>query len=98
MITDVPLLHYKSLVSWTPKIGDLVIKYGWISRTKWFGLVKEIDKDGTIELVTEGTMILVAKLPANVKTIKMHYTDITGSYISSYSVMQNTDKTSIWYL
>ncbi len=95
---QLPLMHYKGISTWVPKVGDIIIKYGWLTRTKWFGVIKEIDKEGNLNLVTAGSMLLLAKLPANASVLVLHHTNISSEMIGSYAVMQHTPAATIWYI
>jgi hypothetical protein len=54
----VDLIQYISLRKYVPRIGDVIIRHGWMVRTKWFGVIVDILPDGTLRLA-QGSMPLL---------------------------------------
>lgn len=100
---NIELIHYRALNDWVPKIGDIVIKHGWIQRTKWFGVVNFMHPDGNMQVVCDGMMRLLVttrpeEMQSKVKIIDPN--EIKSSVAGSYSVMQQDKATNapIWYI
>ena len=100
---DIELLHYRPIVDWRPTIGDIIIKHGWLSRTKWFGVVNFIHPEAELDVIIDGTMRLLASTaPAAMrkKCIKLSIGDVAGGSPGSYTVMQHDLRTNapVWYI
>jgi len=100
---DIALAHYKNIEQWTPKVGDLIIKHGWIIRTKWFGIVNYIHNDGSLDIIIDGMIKLLVTSPAD--TIKSKSTLMTTAEIKNATsgtfAIQQSDSTSnsmVWYV
>jgi hypothetical protein len=97
---DIQLVQYRELSLWVPHVGDVVIKHGWIARTKWFGVVNFINPDGSLNIIKDGLMgLLVATAPAVMrnKSIELSQDQIKSSSPGAYTVMQH-DADVVWYV
>lgn len=98
---DIELAHYRDIKRYTPKVGDFIIHHGWIFRTKWFGLVNYVDKDGGLHIVRDGTprlLFSMGQAEMAKSTIIINHTTIVGSIPGSYTVMQQDGSMGVWYV
>jgi len=98
---EVPLLQYKSVAEWKPKLGDVVIKHGVIRRTVWFGVVNHVTSEGFVNIAQAGMLQLLTSMDPEKRkktAINVHVNEVNQSR-GGYSIQQH-DKTgvSIWYL
>lgn len=99
---NIELIRYKDLREWHPCIGDLIIKQGWIIRTKWFGIITDVDQ-GALDVMTAGVMrLLVTASPvaSRGKMIKIAEGDIKDAMAGTYTVLQHDQltKVGVWYV
>jgi len=97
------LILYKNIQEWIPMVGDIVIRHGWLVRTKWFGVINFIYPDGSIDIIRDGMMkLLVMSSPGAMKskTITVSLSDIKEAMAGSYAIMQhgNTSTAPVWYV
>ena len=95
-----PLIHFKPLSEWKPKIGDIIIRHGWIVRTKWFGVINLMRPDGTLQVVRDGMIKLLVMTPPGLmlsKAVDMSVGEIQGAVPGTYAVLQQ-DKVGVWYV
>lgn len=100
---SVELISYKNISDYTPHVGDIIIKHGWIFRTKWFGVVNGISNDHTLNIIIEGSpLLLVTTRPImfDKKSINLSIVEIIDSNRGSYSVMQLDPQMNrpVWYV
>lgn len=100
--SSVELLRYRGLRDYKPEIGDVVIKHGWFSRTKWFGVVRGVD-DGSIDIIMEGTpLLLVTVHPSKFsdKSKVVGLSAIVNGFRGSYSVVKYDSENNmvVWYV
>lgn len=100
---NVDLAQYRSIGEWNPMVGDIIIKYGWLSRTKWFAVVNAVaDEINEINIIREGTMrLLLTTQPDRVrdKGINIKISRIKNSFVGSYSIIQRDSSSQIiWYI
>lgn len=98
---DVELARYKSIAEWQPKIGDLVVKYGWITKVKWFGVVNGVSNDGTVNIIKEGTLRLLVTTPPNDsknKSVTLSLHSMKNNFTEAYSVIQQRGGTTVIYV
>ena len=100
--SNIELLHYRNISEWRPAIGDIIIRHGWISRTKWFGVINFIHPDAEIDIIKDGTVKLLAStVPAAMrkKCVKLAMGDVVGSTPGTYTIMQNDLRSNapVWY-
>ena len=98
---DIELIKYRGIRDWRPQAGDVVIKHGWLTRTKWFGVVNYIHPDGSLDIIKDGMMrLLVTTPPDGIKSKLMNINPelIRGS-IGGYTVQQQLPgEVVIWYV
>lgn len=95
------LMYYRPLAQWKPKIGDLIIKHGWFTRTKWFGVINFMRPDGKLCIVRDGMIkLLVMTQPDAMprKAIELSPDDIRSAVVGSYTVMQVEGEVAVWYV
>jgi len=101
---NIELMHFKSIREWKPQVGDMIIKHGWITRTKWFGVVNFINPDGVLDVVKDGIIKLLVMTPPDSmsgKTIKIIPDHIRLAMSGSYAVQQQdhiNNNTVVWYV
>jgi len=99
---NIELMHYRDIRQWRPAIGDIVIKHGWVNRTKWFGVINSISPDGQVDIIKDGSIKLLAStVPAAIrkKRASLAVDDIKGALTGSYVIMQQDPGTNapVWY-
>ncbi len=97
------LVRYSDIRHYNPLVGDIIVKHGWVFRTKWFGVINFITKERVMQIITESSpRMLVTTMPEQLKktTFEMHLSKITQSFPGSYSIMQIDlkSKVPIWYI
>jgi len=99
---DAELIRYRSMREWVPAVGDVIIKHGWIFRTKWFGVINFVRPDGTLDIIKDGMLrLLVTTAPDSVrkKAITIVPDVIRAAAAGSYAVMQYDPNNSVvWYV
>lgn len=92
---DISLAEYKSIQSYKPRIGDLIIWHGWF--THYYGIVNGLDNN-KIRIVRSGMPILLLTMnpedmcdPKNTKMVSL--AKIRSSK-GAFAVMQG----GIWYV
>ena len=100
---NIELAHYRNIREWRPVVGDVIIKHGWIVRTKWFGIINFIHPTGEIDVIKDGMVrLLVTTSPSGIraKTITMSPDDIRNVMQGTYAVMQQNvpTNTAVWYV
>ena len=100
---NIELMHYRPLKDWKPQVGDLIIKHGWIVRTKWFGVVNFIHQDGTLDIIKDGMIRLLVITPPDLAAKKMEQVklgDIAGAFQGTYAVHQcdQAHNLMVWYV
>lgn len=98
----VELVKYLNINNYEPAIGDLIIKHGWFTRVKWFGVVNNINDD-EISILREGSMRLLATTSGRVMNglvEKIKFSDILNALPGTYAIMQNSLKhrSVVWYV
>ena len=99
----VELAKYRDIRDWKPAVGDVLIKHGWLSRTKWFGIVVAVGKDGTIDVAVDGTMRLLlttSPFALQKKQKTLHIAQIHEAIVGSYCAGQydSAAGTMVWYV
>ena len=95
---DIELVRYKAVADWTPTIGDIIIRHGWISRTKWFGVVSAVKPEDMLDIKQGGIMRELVATGGKVITLKT--SEIRTALPGSYAIA-SCDKqlgTIIWYV
>lgn len=90
MAQGVPaIIVAKSLVEYRPQLGDIVVKHGIFTRTKWFGVLTAFQPDGTLVLITAGSLPMVARLRSDEieKSKVVIHPAILSAYVGAYSVI-----------
>lgn len=98
---NVELAHYRDIREYRPQVGDMVICHGWVQRTKWFGVITQIEKDGTIQLIKSGLpRLLVTMDTAGMakNTQILNVKDIVGSLPGSYTITHQEGTVTVWYV
>jgi len=100
--TDIELLRFRQIREWRPTIGDIVIRHGWLTRTKWFGVVNFVHPNGQIDIIKDGSMkLLAATVPAAMqkKKLELNVGDIKGALAGTFVIMQQDpgNNAPIWY-
>ena len=96
---DVTLAHYRPINQWSPVVGDLIIYHGWFQH--WFGVVSQINIDGTVDIVKAGLPLLLfsmsqASMNKSKKTKDIAM--INQSVGGKYAIMQQENNNIIWYI
>lgn len=94
---------YADIKTYIPKLGDVIIKHGWFSRTKWFGVISSIDVDGNLYIIKDGNIKLLLTTPIapkNKRGIILHATAVRAALPGTYAIMQLNLKAKcpIWYI
>jgi hypothetical protein len=97
------LLRYKDIRTYAPKVGDVIVAYGWLRRTKWFGVINEILSDGSVSVVREGSIRLLATTTPDrtkAKSLIMSKMTLVGSFPGAYSILQQDPQNNlgVWYI
>jgi hypothetical protein len=100
---SVELARYTGLANWVPQVGDMIIKSGWFSRVKWFGIINGVEDDVLHVLTEASPLLLVATPPAilvtNGKSKVLSRHQIVNSFKGTYAVVQQTPKGAVvWYV
>lgn len=98
---DIELARYRDISRYQPKVGDTIIKHGWLQRTLWFGVINYIDNNGMIQIIKSGLPRLLFTMGGTdvlKNTITISPSDITGSMAGSYSAMQQEGNVMVWYV
>ena len=101
---SIELVKYRSLKNlYTPQIGDIIIKHGFIQRTKWMGVINDISKDGMLYIIKDSTIMLLVTTSIEQRTknvLQIPLDNIRNSICSSYSIMQQNpeNKDVVWYV
>ncbi|KKK63792.1 hypothetical protein LCGC14_2990720 [marine sediment metagenome] len=89
------LAKYKSIRSWSPKIGDFVI-YHALFWTRWYGIISEINGQFVTLTVENLPKLLLTMTPEeqieNKKTISI--ARMQGARGGSYAIMQD----GVWHI
>lgn len=96
---QVNLAHYKAIQEWEPQVGDVIIHHGLL--THWFGVISQIDPNGSIEVVSSGLPLLLLtlsgkKLEKSKKNIDV--SDIKTSKGGKYAAIKSTQNVIVWYV
>ena len=97
---DVQLVQYRDIKFWIPRVGDIIIKHGWLRRTIWFGVINFIGPDGSLNIIKDGLMrLLVATAPEVMrgKSIELTQGQIKIATPGAYTIMQR-DADVVWYV
>jgi hypothetical protein len=100
---DIQLVQYRPVQDWKPCLGDIIIRHGWIQRTKWFAVVNALNQDGSLGIVKDGMIRLLVNTPPDAikrKSENIEPGQIKESVAGSYAIMQHdaaADKV-IWYV
>lgn len=97
----VDLAKYRSIRDYIPHIGDMVIRHGVFSRTKWFGIVNGVTDDGTMSIVTEGLPYLLFTMPPTLfpkKSIQLHVSQMMTRGAYSVSQHDKNNNAVVWYI
>jgi len=100
---NIQLIQYRSVRNWDPRVGDIIIKHGWWTRTKWFGVVNFINPDGSLSIIKDGMMRLLVTTPLDAmrdKSIELSPDHIRRASSGSYAIMQQDPNTNmaVWYV
>lgn len=100
---DIQLMQYRGMQDWKPRVGDVIIRHGWIVRTKWFGVVNFIRPDGVLDVIKDGMPRLLVTTPADLmrsKTSDVNPGIIKSSTPGSYTIMQQDSSSGmvVWYV
>lgn len=100
---DIQLVQFRPVQNWQPCLGDIIIRHGWVQRTKWFAVVNSIESDGSLGIVKDGMIrLLVNTMPADIqhKSEKISPEQIRDSVAGSYAIMQHDAATNraMWYV
>jgi hypothetical protein len=99
---DVELARYKSIREYVPQVGDIIIKHGWIwAKTKWFGIVNNVNEDGSLNVIKEGLPCLLFTTPQSLLSKKTVSIDPAALIVKgSYTAVQQDSKANqaIWYV
>ncbi|MDP6586009.1 MAG: hypothetical protein QF535_15265 [Anaerolineales bacterium] len=100
---DIQLVEYRPIRDWKPCIGDVIIRHGWIQRTKWFAVVNFISPNGSLDIIKDGMIrLLVSTTPDSIqrKSMKINPEQIRDAVPGSYAVMQHdtTTNRAMWYV
>ena len=100
---NLDLAHYRDLRNYKPKIGDIIIKHGWIRRTVWFGVISLVDKSNNMVIVRNGLpKLLLLMSPESMKqnTVNMSINELISSVPGSYSIIQceSPNSVNMWYV
>jgi len=85
----VDIAKYRTIDKWAPKPGDLVIKHGWITRTKWFGIVTGC-QGNFVDIVVDGLprlVIMSNQAEIDTKTKSFNLAEFMASFVGSYTVI-----------
>ena len=98
---NVELAYYKAVAEWHPQVGDYVVWHGWL--THWFGIVRQIDQDGSLHVMKQGIPILLFSLSNNEpamdeNTVKIHSAEIRNSSGGRYAVIQAAGNNIVWFV
>ena len=99
----IELARYRDIKQYQPKVGDIIIKHGWIFSTVWFGIVNYIDKEGLLHICIRGHPRILfltspSEMPSNIH--KFNLDEFVNSVTSRYTIMQQEPVTNIpvWYV
>lgn len=96
---QVDLAHYKPIQEWDAAIGDIIIYHGWISH--WFGVVCQINQDGTFDVAKAGMPLLLLTMN-NTKVSKSKVTldlvDVKSSTGGKYAAIKSIQNTLVWHV
>lgn len=96
---ELPLAYHRSLGDWKPQVGDFIVKHGWFSRTKWFGIVKYVEPEGYFKIAKEGSIPLLMSSVDEIPSEQMHIREIKNTLKGSYSILQQDhNRNPIWYI
>jgi hypothetical protein len=93
------LAYYKPLQEWAPAVGDIIIQHGWF--THWFGVISQINTDGTIDVIRAGLPVLLvtmstAKMQKSKKILDT--SDIKASSGGRFAAIKCAQNALIWYV
>lgn len=95
MQTTVDLAMWKPIDQYRPQIGDTIIWHGWVV-SHWYGIISEINNDGTLKVVTAGIPSLLFDKQKKHKDIKLN--DIVNSVGGEYSVIRSIGNSTLWFV
>jgi hypothetical protein len=100
--TSVNLAMYRLINTYTPQVGDHIVKHGWFVRTKWYGVVGAVNGD-IISVVTSGiprNLFTMSPAEMSANTIKLSLASIIGSLPGSYSIIKHdaSNNAVVWYI
>jgi len=101
---NIELIRYRDLQTWKPAVGDIIIRHGWIIRTKWFGVVNSIGPTGDLNVVRDGMMRLLVITPSAMmsdKSATISPNTIKSAMPGAYVIMQQdsaSGNAAIWYV
>jgi hypothetical protein len=96
----VDLSYYRSLPMWNPQVGDIVIYHGWFW-SRWFGVVSNINADGSCDIITGGLPVLLLTQGGKKReknTVSVDIIDIKNSTSGKYAVVKSEQNRLIWYV
>lgn len=96
---QVDLAHYKPIQEWDAAIGDIIIYHGWISH--WFGVVCQINQDGTIEIAKAGMPLLLLTMnnsKVSKSKITLDLVDVKSSTGGKYAALKSIQNTMVWHV
>jgi hypothetical protein len=96
---QVDLAQYAPINTWKPGVGDVIIWHGFF--THWFGIVSQIQPDGSVCVITSGLPLTLFTMNQDtmkkfVKTV--HFTRIHASRGGEWAVAQTSGGTTTWYV
>ena len=99
---SVELAKYKQIGDYTPQVGDIIIKHGlFFAKTKWFGIINNINEDGSIAVIKEGLPCLLFTTPPSLlakNTVVINPSSLVVR--GSYTIVQQDRKANqmVWYV
>jgi len=83
---DVELVKYADLTGWSPKVGDMLFRDGFIIR--WFAVIYGVDGD-TLLVKKSGNLRLLVQ--GDYEEIKLNVRKIKNTMVGSFSVISNSN-------
>lgn len=96
---NVDLAFFKSLAEWKPAVGDIVVYHGWLFH--WFGIVSQLNQDGTVVIIKSGLPILLLTMnnkAMNKSKITVDTSDIKGSSGGKWTVLKGEKSAVVWHI
>jgi len=98
---SVGLAQYKSISTWDPRIGDVLL-VNRIFNMHWYGLIESVDVNNDTICVIKSSLpkllLTYSKSQINKNRLTLNISDIKSTRSGKYAIIQQTGTTQVWYI